>query len=250
VKIRIVKTAQLKPFFAAFTVFLCLTQTGMADESTRQNPDSSGTTAKAPLDSPHSTQGGSILDDPQYDPTIPWYQSVKSQWGIQLRMAQNRFPIQEGNGNLYQLGIEWMVPFQKIGIFSIGVNGGFLKLVAPTTSLSNNLFNPIVGGQVRYQLKFFSNQPIVPTGAVTYDYYQLKNSSPVATNASGSQLGLSYGLMLNLSWIDQVTARGAYQSLGLTKFYLTGEIFQSEFTNAVFYLNSKFYLFGIRAEFE
>ena len=199
---------------------------------------------------PHSGPGASILDDPQYDPSIPWYQSVKSQWAFQLRMAQNRFPISEGNGNLYQLGVEWMIPFQKIGIFSMGANGGILQLVAPTTSLSTNSFNPFVGGQLRYQLKFFNNQPIVPTGAVTYDYYQLKNLSPVATNASGSQVGFSYGVMLNLSWIDQVTSRGAYQSIGLTKFYLTGEIFQSEFSNAVFFLNSKFYLFGIRAEFE
>jgi len=194
---------------------------------------------------------GSILDDPNYDPNLPWYQSLKSNWGIQIRTGINGFPSADGNGNLYLFSYEWMIPFQKAGIFSLGANLGLLPLQAPTTSIvSSNLLNPFVGAQLRYQLKVFKNQPLVPTGALTYDYYRIKNNNPVLNFVSGFQIGYSFGLMLNLTWIDQMTARDAHRSIGLTKAYLTAEIFQSEFQNAAFYLNSRFYLFGLRTEFE
>ncbi|NDG83782.1 MAG: hypothetical protein EBX52_01940 [Proteobacteria bacterium] len=204
----------------------------------------------APSSASSARKGGSILDDPHYDPSIPWYQSIRPRWGFQIRLAPHGFPVKSGNGDLYQFGMEWLAPYQKLGIFSLGANAGFLKLYAPDTSLATTFFNPIVGGQLRYQLKFFSNQPIVPTGSLTYDYYQLKNNAPVPAHASGGQMGYSLGLMLNLSWIDPITSRGAYLSLGLTKFYLTAEMFRSKFKNGVFQLDSKFYLLGIRAEFE
>ncbi|MBU6153584.1 MAG: hypothetical protein KGP28_04715 [Bdellovibrionales bacterium] len=190
----------------------------------------------------------SILDDPDYDPSIPWYQSLKSGWGLHLRTAIRNFPSPGASGNLFQLSGEWILPFQKAGLFSIGGTlGGVMDLQSGFGIYS--LF-PMVGGVLRYQLKVFKNQPLVPTFAVSYDYYRIPNGADLIQTPDGNQAGFSYGIMLNLSWLDQVTARDAYRSLGMTKAYLTAEIFNTEFQNAVFSLIPEFYVFGLRLEFE
>jgi hypothetical protein len=208
--------------------------------------------AFAPAGFAHDTElGDSILDHPDYDPSVPWYQALPPSWSLHLKAAVSGLPS-AGNGNLYQLGLEWLIPWQKIGVFSIGANLGILPLEGPSGSplSGSNLMNAFAGGQLRYQLRVFNNQLLVPTATLTYDYYRLKLTNPAVDFVSGSQMGMGYGVMLNLGWIDPITSRGAYQSLGLTRFYLTTEIFQSQFSNFAFNLNSRFYLFGIRAELE
>lgn len=200
----------------------------------------------------HDTElGDSVLDHPDYDPSVPWYQALSPSWSVHLKTAIAGFSG-AGNGNLYQMGLEWLIPWQKLGVFSIGTNFGILPLEGPIGSplSGSNLLNAFVGGQLRYQLKVFNNQILVPTATLTYDYYRLKLANPAIDYVSGSQMGMGFGAMLNLGWIDPITSRGAYQALGLTRFYLTAEIFQSKFENFAFNLNSRFYLFGIRAEFE
>ncbi len=200
----------------------------------------------------HDTElGDSILDHPDYDPNVPWYQALSPSWAVHLRAAISGLPS-AGNGNLYQAGLEWLIPWQKLGVFSIGANLGILPLEGPAESplSGSNLMNAFVGGQLRYQLKVFHNQILVPTATVSYDYYRLKLRTANIDYVSGSQMGYGFGAMLNLGWIDPVTSRGAYQALGLTRFYVTAELFQSPFANFAFSLNSRFYLFGIRAEFE
>ena len=193
----------------------------------------------------------SILDDPGFDPKLPWYQSTKPSWSMHFKAGINGFPVKSSNGNLYLIGFEWHIPEQRYGIFGIGANLGFLALKAPLSTLSaSSPFNPFLGGQIRYQLKLLNNQWLVPTATLNYDYYRLKNSTPSPAYASGAQVGWSAGLFISLSGIDPITARGAYQSLGLTKSYLTLESFQSKFKNTVFQMESRFYLIGLRAEFE
>ncbi len=190
----------------------------------------------------------SILDDPDYDPGLPWYQSVKSGWGMQVRTAIRNFPSAGASGNLFQVGGEWIVPFQRAGLFSVGLNlGAFTNLQAGLVQVSSF---PLVGGMLRYQLKVFKNQILVPTAAVSFDHYRIPDGSSLAQMPSGNLMGFSYGAMLNLSWIDQVTARDAYRSLGMTKAYLFAEIFNTEFQNTVFSLIPELYVFGVRLEFE
>lgn|GEM_PF-1794605 len=224
------------PFHRALAslVFLCLVCLAGISPKLAQAED---------LDPPQS-----ILDDPDYDPSIPWYQSLRSRWGLQFRTGIRNFPSTQASGNLYQVAFEWMIPFQKAGILSLG--GAFGGIHNLQIGFTNQSISPMVGGLIRYQLKVFKNQPIVPTAAVTYDYYRIPNGGPFAQVPSGTLTGFSYGLMLNLTWIDQVTARDAYRSLGLTKAYLTAEISQPEFKNSVFVLKPTFYLFGLRMEFE
>jgi hypothetical protein len=195
--------------------------------------------------------GGSILDDPDYDPKIPWFQSLRSSWSVSFKAGFQGFPVNDGGGNLYLASGDWMIPFQKAGILSVFIQGGLAPLSAPSMTLSqSNLLNPVIGGGLRYQLKFFPNQPLVPTASLSYDYYRLKTTNPTTSTVSAAQPAFGYGVFLNLGWLDPVTARGAYQSLGLTKFYLTAEIHHTDFQNSAVSMNSKIYLFGIRTEFE
>jgi hypothetical protein len=190
----------------------------------------------------------SILDDPDYDPSMPWYQSLRSGWALQFRTAIRNFPTGGASGNLFQIGGEWILPFQKAGLISLGLNLG--TIVDIQTNTGPNRVSPLVGGMLRYQLKVLKNQVIVPTAAVSFDHYRIPNGSSFTQMPNGNVMGFSYGIMLNLSWIDQVTARDAYRSLGMTKAYLTAEIFDADFQNSDLSLIQPFYVFGLRLEFE
>ncbi len=190
----------------------------------------------------------SILDDPDYDPGLPWYQSLRSGWALQFRTAIRNFPTGGASGNLFQIGGEWILPFQKAGLFSIGAS--LAGVSALQSGFSTYSVFPMIGGTFRYQLKLFKNQPIVPTAALGYDHYRIPNGAALAQMPGGNQMSFSYGLMVNLSWIDQVTARDAYRSLGMTKAYLTAEILETEFQNSIFSVVPELYVFGLRLEFE
>ncbi len=192
-----------------------------------------------------------IVDRSDYDSEHPWFQTAKSSWSMGLRLALDGFPSSSANGNLYQFNFDWIIPYQKLGIFSIGPNLGVLSLKTPNQALTYpRLMNPMIGAQLRYQLKVWVNQFIVPTASLSFDYYRLKSNLPIASYASGTVLSPSFGALINLGWIDSHTAKDSFQSLGITRTYLSAELQQTAFSNEVFSLNAKLYLLGVRVEFE
>ena len=72
----------------------------------------------------------------------------------------------------------------------------------------------------------------------------------MAPYATGSGTSFSAGLLLSLGWIDRETAKEAFQTLGMTRAYLSAELQSTSFNNTVFNREALFYLFGIRFEFE
>ncbi len=155
-------------------------------------------------------------------------------------------------GQVYQLSAEWILPFQKWGLFSVGGHLGSFPLSAPQSNVPYPIYENGIGGlQFRYQLKLSKYPIVVPTASLVAEYYRIRpyQDSP-AVQASGMNLGLGAGLMLNLGFIDAVTAREAYASLGLTKAYLTAEIQTLSISSSVLSLSGTFYLLGLRTEFE
>jgi len=195
--------------------------------------------------------GASILDDPNYDPNHPYFQSIKPEWALGFRAAFHQFPVSGALGTTFQVYGEYLLPFQNIGVFSIGPHFGSFPLYAPETGIPYPTYeNAIAGAELRYQLYFMTEQWVVPTMALEWEYYRIKASDVGNDQLTGYDFGVSAGIMINLGVIDSVTERDAYQSLGMVRSYLTIELRSSNINNSLFSLSGNYWLFGLRMEFE
>ena len=193
-----------------------------------------------------------ILDREEYDGEHPWHQLAPSRWSMSLRGAFAKFPSSSAIGGSDQFLIEWVLPFQKTGLFSVGGHLGTLPLTAPDSIVIQRSFYPntTAGFQLRYQLKIAPSQWFVPTLSAEWDYIRIKALQTGYDQLTNSVIGFSAGFFLDLGLIDPSTASSAYQSLGLTKTYLTAEIHPLSITTPIFNLSGSLWYFGIRTEFE
>ena len=185
---------------------------------------------------------GDILDQEDYDPDTPYFQIMPPSWSFGFRTAIKAFPIKSSTGNVYELFAERMVPFQKLGILSLGVHLG----TAPFSS--SNYENLKYGALLRYQLHVFKNQIVVPTAAVVYDGFRLKN--PSGSVDSLSSFGFMLGGLLNLGFFDSTTARDGFESIGLLRSYLSLEVRPLSLTSSALTTSSTLWFLGIRLETE
>jgi hypothetical protein len=198
----------------------------------------------------------SILDRPEYDEEHPWYQVAPSRWSVGLRVAIDSFPFQSGIGNNYQVYGEWVLPFQKAGLFSVGGHISTVPLNIGSRGLSTasvpypNFLSMLGGLQARYQLRLMKNQFLVPTAALEWDYFRIVVSKDRNEDSIGSVFGASFGVMVNLGWIDRGTAREAYATLGMTRTYLTLEVRPFTVNTSTLKLTGNFFFSGLRFEFE
>ena len=180
------------------------------------------------------------------------YLTAHSHWSVGFRVAASGFPTQSALGFVYQFTGEWILPFQKWGLFSVGGNFGSFPLNAANTELPYPMFRNVIGGlQFRYQLKYTDYQLVVPTAYVGMNYYRiLRNSRAESEYVMAYGPGLGIGLMLNLGMLDSATARESYQSIGLSRAYLTAELQTISVAADVLTIDGTLYLLGIRLEFE
>ena len=190
-----------------------------------------------------------LIDHPDYDQENPHYRRLPSRMAFGFRCAIYGIPYHDALGSTYQLFGEYVLPWQTLGSFSLGMHVGSFPLYAPQAGIPNRQFeNAIAGAIFRYQFRYAYQQLIVPTGALEWEYYRIQKSA--AGSISGSDFGLSAGLMLNLGFIDRETEFNAYESIGLVRSYFTSEVRTANLKNDVFVLNGLYWLWGIRLEFE
>ncbi len=194
----------------------------------------------------------SILDREEYDGEHPWYMVAPSRWAVSLRSAFHAFPGSSAVGGSHQLTAEYIFPFQSAGLFSFGGHVGLLPLNADNSpGLTPNFYLNTTGGpQLRYQLRISPSQWFVPTVAVEWDYIRLKSTLVGYDHVSTTTLGFSFGAYFDLGWIDKLTAANAYNSIGLTKTYLTAEMHPIDATPTPFILSGTFWYLGFRVEFD
>jgi hypothetical protein len=185
---------------------------------------------------------GDIVDQEDYDPDTPYFQIMPPSWTFGFRAAIGSFPIKSATGNIYELYTEKMIPFQKLGIFSLGIHLG----TAPFTS--SRYENLKYGALIRYQLKLIKNQIIVPTIAFVYDGFRLKNDS--GTIDTLSSFGPMFGGLINLGFFDSSTAREGFESIGLLRSYLAIEVRPLSLSSSSFSTHSNLWLLGVRLETE
>ncbi len=190
------------------------------------------------------------IDQPDYDPHFPSYRRLPSKMAFGLRAAIYGVPYTAALGSVYQLFAEYILPWQKLGSWSIGMHVGSFPIYAPGTGIPNRQYeNGIAGALIRYQFRYSAQQLVVPTGAVEWEYYHIK-SSPTNDQVNGNDFGISGGLMLNLSFIDSQSWFEAYKSIGLVRSYFTAEVRTCAIDNATFTLSGLYWLWGVRLEIE
>jgi hypothetical protein len=185
---------------------------------------------------------GDILDRKDYDPNTPYYQIMPPTWAFGMRVAVSKFPTSTALGSIYELYAERQLRYQKLGILSLGVHLG----TAPLTS--DHYENLKYGAVLRYQLHLMANQIVVPTAALVYDGFRLKDGANVTQSVSN--VGMMFGGMLNLGFFDTVTARQSHESLGLLRTYLTFELRPLSVSSAALTSSSTIWYMGLRLETE
>ncbi|MFZ9595837.1 MAG: hypothetical protein ACO3A2_07130 [Bdellovibrionia bacterium] len=167
------------------------------------------------------------------DPRIPRFYDYKPQWGISLNYSPAAFggrALAPQQGSLQATAFSIVTEFQPRFIQSLGVLGiGTALSIYPILGQPSEAspLNPSafsiwsLGGQVRYQARFFRQQVLVPSVAYAWEYLTYYfNDGP-----EGHLLlsGPVYGLWLLLNWIDPSTAAHFFIDYGVARTYLIFE---------------------------
>jgi hypothetical protein len=121
------------------------------------------------------------------------------------------------------LQMEWEPAFiQVIGVLGLGLNAQLYPEYPKTglTKTAASLFS--YGAQVRYQLKFFRGQWIVPMAG--YAAEQMQYTLPDSVKGSFMASGPFGGLMLLLNPLDPTSAGEFYAGMGVKRTYLFAEM--------------------------
>lgn len=133
-------------------------------------------------------------------------------------------------------------PLHALGVLSAGITTEYYFTRA--SAALRKAYS--LGGQVRYQAKFFDYQLIVPMAAYSTESFFYKLSSGPSNRFVVR--GPTFGLWVFLNAIDRNTARGARRDLGLSRTYLTLERRTIEGEDGAFSITGSAYQLGLRIE--
>jgi hypothetical protein len=188
------------------------------------------------------------------DPRIPIYQRVRPQWAIEIEGSLSALG---GNPSIPNIGsaearaVLLQFEYQPALIQSAGILGlGPVAALYPmsTTGITNGTLGMYaIGGQARYQARFFREQPIVPMGGYELEYLSYR----LADGRSGSFInkGLFFGAMFLLNILDSDAAAEFFVNYGVCRTYLVGELRLSRGGDSVITLDGSSYYAGLRFEF-
>ncbi len=136
---------------------------------------------------------------------------------------------------------------QKYGVFGVGVIGG-LYFITPQGVVTNSFLDFYsVGAQLRYQLRYFAEQPVVPFFGYAAEYFRYHNIN--AGVQSISQNGPFLGLMFLLNDLDKDAMRNLYRDNGVSRVYAVAEARGSSSGDQTLPWSPRTWFFGVRAEF-
>ncbi len=191
----------------------------------------------------------------KYDPRVPIYQRVRPQWGVEAAYGSKAFGKTADAPGLpdsaairgYSIQMEFQPAFlQSLGVLGFGPS---FALYRPTVSGVVNgalgLFS--IGGQVRYQARYFREQPLVPYGgfAVEHVRYRLSNGTRGGVTATGPTLGV----MLLLNILEPSSAAEMYVNYEIARTYLVAELRTLKGSGGGFNFSAGTPYFGLRFEF-
>lgn len=186
----------------------------------------------------------------KYDPRIPRYQQERPNTALQVSGSMKAFSDSNQTDATklanFQILFEWQPEaLQAAGVFGIGLNANIylgvgLDSVSPPSIYSG-------GAQVRYQMRYFREQPIVPMASYVGQYMSYKFGG----GGSGTMLmhGPVLGAMILLNFFDQQTASEFYVEQGVNRSYLVAEYSLMKGDDGNLSVTGKSLFFGLRFEY-
>ncbi len=166
---------------------------------------------------------------PARDYRIPLYTTLRPQWAIGLNSSLNALggralTSQQGTNPIYafQLLVEYQPAFlQSLGVMGIGPSATIYPIFNnPVTYQAASIVS--VGGQIRYQARFFREQPIVPFAGYSMEYLNYQ----FTTGASGIAVVKSpiFGAMVLLNFLEPSSAAQFFINNGILRSYAIFEL--------------------------
>ena len=210
----------------------------LPEDELESNPAVEANTNDSPVNSTAANDGsqevaGENTATPDLDMDSRPYDRERPNWGVGVSYS----PEALGDGGTLpdasshaagkvrgiSLQMEWEPAFiQLIGVLGLGVNAQIYPEY-PKTGLTKTAASLLsYGAQVRYQLKFFRGQWIVPMAG--YSAEQVQYSLPGSVKGSFVSSGPFAGAMLLLNPFDRSSAGEFYASMGVKRTYLFAEM--------------------------
>jgi hypothetical protein len=182
---------------------------------------------------------------------VPPYQRHRPQWAIgamtslaPLGACGSAANMTDPSAIAAALQVEFQPRiFQKFGVLGIGPT----FTVFPSNDLTSSLMGLWgVSGQIRYQLRYFREQWVVPTAAYSFGsiFYDFS-----AGSGSVSVSGPILGAMVLLNVVDPDSAASFYSDLGVSRSYLVAEYHLENGSDGTVNFGGEAFYFGLRVEF-
>jgi len=188
--------------------------------------------------------------------SFPAYQLIRPTWAVEIlgsfhafggqALAPSQAPAQ---ANALNVLIEYQPAFfQSYGVLGIGPSFN-LYPISPGTSTPSFFSVKSLGAQIRYQARFFRQQPVVPI--VAYSVESLSYQYNVEGSGSVLIQGPTVGLWLLLNILEPTTSHHMYLSTGIVRTYAILEWRNMSGSNGVIPAinGGGSYYFGLRFEF-
>jgi hypothetical protein len=180
---------------------------------------------------------------------------VRPNWGASITGsvgalgAADVTPFQAGSvARALEIQVEYQPAFlQSIGVLGVGPNVSIIPLGSDGTVTNSPISIWSAGGQIRYQARYFREQPIVPFASFEMQYmtYHLLNGA----EGAALLMGPSFGGMILLNFLEPSSAAELYISDGISRSYLVGEYKILEGNGGKISVSGGSVFFGLRFEF-
>ena len=185
----------------------------------------------------------SLKDDSNennFEVELKTYENHRPKIGVMFEIAPRN--LSDRNGVVLQ--VEFLPLYSSFGVIGVGPVGSIYPTGNKFTNLSSSWSLGIHG---KYQLKFFSNQPIVPSFGLQRERVNYKTN----LNTSGSlwTQSLILGAMIYTNFFDSEIARNFYENYGISRTYFVSEMKSEVGSNSDVQLKNTSYFFGLRFEF-
>jgi hypothetical protein len=186
---------------------------------------------------------------------VPRYQRHQPQFAISIAGAlqaldnQNLTRASDSKAQVRGFSAQWEFQpraLQSAGVFGFGPSFGFYPSL-PKQGGRGGRSSWALGGQLRYQARFFREQILVPMVG-----YQAESLAYRGALGEADRLWLRgpfVGAMFLLNVLDRETAASFYDNVGVSRSYLVAELRQLAGADERISINERSLFFGLRIEY-
>ncbi len=176
-------------------------------------------------------------------------------WGVQITGSTQAFGATDlsssQGGNPTRAAVvelELQPAFlQFLGVIGFGISGGLFPISASAGVTKSAISIWEVGGQVRYQLRVFREQLIVPV--VSYEWERVAYEFTDGTSGAALVSGPAFGGMLLLNLFEPTSAAELFVTHGISRTYLLAQLKSLKGSDGQFDVAGQSLFFGLRFEF-